>query len=44
MTYSVWLDGRFMARFATRDGALGWVQAQPGAPFEYEITDESDEL
>jgi hypothetical protein len=43
MTYTVWKLGQFAARFATRDGALGWIQSQPGSHDDYEITDESDE-
>jgi hypothetical protein len=42
MTYTVWKLGQFAARFATRDGALSWIQSQGGGD-DYEITDESDD-
>jgi hypothetical protein len=44
MSYSVWKLGQFVARFATRDGALGYVQSHLADYEDYEITDESDEL
>jgi hypothetical protein len=44
MTYTVFMDGRFLARFATREGALGYIQHQQKPGAEFEICDESDEL
>jgi hypothetical protein len=44
MTYTVWKLGECVARFATRDGALGYVQGHIANYDDYEILDESDEL
>jgi hypothetical protein len=44
MTYSIFKDGKFMARFATREGALAYIYNSHDRTAEFEITDESDEL
>jgi hypothetical protein len=42
MTYKVWKLGEFVASFATREGALGYVTGHVSDYDDYEITDESD--
>jgi hypothetical protein len=45
MTYSVWISGQFKGRYATRDAALGSIQALHFSErLDAEILDESDEL
>jgi hypothetical protein len=45
MSYSVWVNGQFKGRYATRDAALGSLQQLHFSDrLDAEILDESDEL
>jgi len=44
MMFKVWKLGEFVASFATREGALGYVNGHINEYADYEITDESDAL